>query len=45
MVIATNHSEFEGLAARMPAGAVLVDPWNVAGTGHVFAEAEELVEQ
>ncbi len=45
VVIATNHSEFEGLAARMPAGAVLVDPWNVAGTGHVFAGAEELVEQ
>jgi UDP-N-acetyl-D-mannosaminuronic acid dehydrogenase len=43
VVIATNHSEFEGLAARMPEGAVLVDPWNVAGTGQVFAAAEELV--
>src|SRR5829696_3019531 len=43
VVIATNHSEFEGLASRMPAGAVLVDPWNVAGTGQVFAAAEELV--
>jgi UDP-N-acetyl-D-mannosaminuronic acid dehydrogenase len=43
VVIATNHSEFEGMAARVPAGAVLVDPWNVAGTGQVFAAAEELV--
>jgi UDP-N-acetyl-D-mannosaminuronic acid dehydrogenase len=43
VVVATNHSEFEGIASRVPEGAVLVDPWNVAGTGQVFAAAEELV--
>ncbi len=43
VVIATNHSEFEGLAQRLPAGAVLVDPWNVSGAGRVFATQDELV--
>jgi UDP-N-acetyl-D-mannosaminuronic acid dehydrogenase len=43
VVIATNHSEFEGLAARLPEGAVLVDPWNVSGSGRVFATQDELV--
>jgi UDP-N-acetyl-D-mannosaminuronic acid dehydrogenase len=43
VVIATNHSEFEGIASRIPTGALLVDPWNVAGTGQVFAAAEQLV--
>jgi len=43
VVIATNHSEFEDLAARLPESAVLVDPWNVAGGGQVFATAAELV--
>jgi UDP-N-acetyl-D-mannosaminuronic acid dehydrogenase len=43
VVIATNHSEFEGLARRLPAGAVLVDPWNVSGAGRVFATQDELV--
>jgi UDP-N-acetyl-D-mannosaminuronic acid dehydrogenase len=43
VVIATNHSEFERLAQRLPAGAVLVDPWNVSGAGRVFATQEELV--
>jgi UDP-N-acetyl-D-mannosaminuronic acid dehydrogenase len=43
VVIATNHSEFEGLATRLPEGAVLVDPWNVSGSGRVFATQDELV--
>jgi len=43
VVIATNHSDFEDLGARVPGGAVLVDPWNVAGSGQVFATAAELV--
>ena len=42
VVIATNHSEFEGLARACPPGLVLVDPWNVAGTGR-FAAAEVFV--
>jgi UDP-N-acetyl-D-mannosaminuronic acid dehydrogenase len=36
VVIATNHSDFEGLAARLPEGALLADPWNVTGAGQVF---------
>jgi UDP-N-acetyl-D-mannosaminuronic acid dehydrogenase len=46
VVIATNHSAFEGLLAsdsKLPAGAVLVDPWNVTGAGRVFGTADELV--
>jgi UDP-N-acetyl-D-mannosaminuronic acid dehydrogenase len=42
IVVATNHSEFEGLAERVPPGALLVDPWNVTGSGQVFAYADEL---
>jgi UDP-N-acetyl-D-mannosaminuronic acid dehydrogenase len=37
VVIATNHSAFEGLAGRLPAGLLVVDPWNVSGTSEVFA--------
>jgi UDP-N-acetyl-D-mannosaminuronic acid dehydrogenase len=43
VVIATNHSDYEGLAQRLPPGAVLVDPWNVSGAGRVFATQDELV--
>jgi hypothetical protein len=43
VVIATNHAEYEGLARQLPAGAVLVDPWNVSGAGRVFATQDELV--
>jgi UDP-N-acetyl-D-mannosaminuronic acid dehydrogenase len=42
VVIATNHSEFEQIAARVPRDAWLVDPWNVSGSGQVFAFVEEL---
>jgi len=43
VVVATNHSEYEGLAHRLPRRAVLVDPWNVSGAGRVFATQDELV--
>ena len=43
VVVATDHSAFNGIAARLPRGAVLVDPWNVSGSGRVFATADELV--
>jgi UDP-N-acetyl-D-mannosaminuronic acid dehydrogenase len=41
VVVATNHSQYEGILDRVPAGAVLVDPWNVTGSGQVFAHADE----
>jgi len=37
VIVATNHAAFEGLAERLPAGAMLVDPWNVSAAGEVFA--------
>ena len=42
VVIATNHSEFEHVLPRVPRDAWLVDPWNVTGSGQVFAFVEEL---
>ena len=41
VVIATNHSGFEDLLARLPDGMLLVDPWNVTGSGRVFATVRE----
>ena len=38
VVIATNHSAFEGILDRLPAGLLLVDPWNVSGSSEVFAQ-------
>ncbi|HEX4719717.1 MAG TPA: nucleotide sugar dehydrogenase [Thermoleophilaceae bacterium] len=43
VVIATNHSVFEGLLPELPPTMLLVDPWNVTGAGRVFGFAEELV--
>jgi UDP-N-acetyl-D-mannosaminuronic acid dehydrogenase len=43
VVVATNHSAFEGLLRELPATTLLVDPWNVTGAGRVFGFAEELV--
>jgi UDP-N-acetyl-D-mannosaminuronic acid dehydrogenase len=43
VVIATNHSEFDSLLPRVPREALLVDPWNVTGSGQVFAFADELM--
>ena len=41
MVVATNHSEFEGIVGRLPEGTLLVDPWNVTGSGQVFGVVRE----
>jgi UDP-N-acetyl-D-mannosaminuronic acid dehydrogenase len=41
VVIATNHSDFEGLVGRLPEGTLLVDPWNVTGAGRVFGTVRE----
>src|SRR5919202_4314729 len=42
VVIATNHPEFERIIPQLPRDAWLVDPWNVTGSGQVFAFADEL---
>jgi hypothetical protein len=39
VIVATNHSEYADIAARVPRGALLVDPWNVSGSADVFATA------
>ena len=50
VIIATNHSEFEGSSALKAilsgaaADCLLVDPWNVLGTAQVFAYAAEAAE-
>ncbi len=47
VIVATNHSEFEGAAvrsdivSRATPDALLVDPWNALGTGQVFLFAAE----
>jgi UDP-N-acetyl-D-mannosaminuronic acid dehydrogenase len=47
VIVATNHSEFEGpgarseIVARAAADCLLVDPWNALGTGQVFLFAAE----
>jgi UDP-N-acetyl-D-mannosaminuronic acid dehydrogenase len=41
VVIATNHSAFEDLLDRLPDGMLLVDPWNVTGSGRVFGTVHE----
>ncbi len=47
VIVATNHSEFEGpavlseIVSRATAGSLLVDPWNALGTGQVFVFAAE----
>jgi UDP-N-acetyl-D-mannosaminuronic acid dehydrogenase len=41
VVVATNHSGFEDLLARLPDGVLLVDPWNVTGAGRVFGTVHE----
>ncbi|GBD46681.1 UDP-N-acetyl-D-glucosamine 6-dehydrogenase [bacterium HR41] len=37
VVVATNHSVYDGIAARLEPGTLVADPWNCAGTGAVFA--------
>jgi UDP-N-acetyl-D-mannosaminuronic acid dehydrogenase len=47
VIVATNHSEFEGsgvlaeIVSRTTADCLLVDPWNALGTGQVFLFAAE----
>jgi UDP-N-acetyl-D-mannosaminuronic acid dehydrogenase len=43
VIVATNHSAFEGVLPQVPGAALLVDPWNLTGSGQVFAYADELV--
>jgi UDP-N-acetyl-D-mannosaminuronic acid dehydrogenase len=43
VIVATNHSAFEGVLRQVPPEALLVDPWNMTGSGQVFAYANELV--
>jgi UDP-N-acetyl-D-mannosaminuronic acid dehydrogenase len=54
VIVATNHSEFEGpavrseIVSRVTPDALLVDPWNALGSGQVFlfaAESEALSER
>jgi UDP-N-acetyl-D-mannosaminuronic acid dehydrogenase len=42
VVVATNHSEYDDILPRLPRDALVVDPWNVTGTGEVFALVREL---
>ena len=43
VVIATNHSAFDGILSELPPSALVVDPWNITGAGRVFGFAQELV--
>jgi UDP-N-acetyl-D-mannosaminuronic acid dehydrogenase len=49
VIVATNHSEFEGpealrtILANATEDCLVVDPWNVLGTAQVFAYAAESV--
>jgi UDP-N-acetyl-D-mannosaminuronic acid dehydrogenase len=43
VVIATNHSAFDGILAELPPEALVVDPWNITGAGRVFGFVQELV--
>jgi UDP-N-acetyl-D-mannosaminuronic acid dehydrogenase len=43
VVVATNHSAFDGVLDQAPRNALVVDPWNATGSAHVFAYAHELV--
>jgi UDP-N-acetyl-D-mannosaminuronic acid dehydrogenase len=43
VIVATNHSAYETLVHELPSSTLLVDPWNVTGSGQVFAFADELV--
>ena len=41
VVVATDHSAFTGLLERLPEGTLVVDPWNVTGSGRVFGVVRE----
>ncbi len=42
VIVATNHSAFDGVLRQVPSEALVVDPWNMTGSGQVFAYASEL---
>jgi UDP-N-acetyl-D-mannosaminuronic acid dehydrogenase len=37
IIVATNHSEYDDLASKLPPEVLLVDPWNATGAGEVFS--------
>jgi UDP-N-acetyl-D-mannosaminuronic acid dehydrogenase len=47
VIVATNHSEFEGpailpeIVARASGDCLLVDPWNALGSAQVFVSATD----
>jgi UDP-N-acetyl-D-mannosaminuronic acid dehydrogenase len=41
VVVATNHSAFDGILPQLPPKALVVDPWNVTRSGQVFAFVDE----
>ncbi|MEA2307741.1 MAG: UDP-N-acetyl-D-mannosaminuronic acid dehydrogenase [Thermoleophilaceae bacterium] len=41
VIVATNHSEYDHLLPRLPGDALVVDPWNVTGTGEVFGSVRQ----
>ena len=43
VIVATNHSAYEGVLAQLAPQTLLCDPWNVTGAGQVFAFTDELV--
>ena len=43
MIVATNHTAYEELLPQLAPQTLLCDPWNVTGTGQVFAFTDELV--
>jgi UDP-N-acetyl-D-mannosaminuronic acid dehydrogenase len=44
VVVATNHSAYDDVLARLPQDALLVDPWNATGAGEVFSRVRVPVE-
>jgi UDP-N-acetyl-D-mannosaminuronic acid dehydrogenase len=44
VIVATNHSAYDDVLARLPQDALLVDPWNATGAGEVFSRLRVPVE-
>jgi UDP-N-acetyl-D-mannosaminuronic acid dehydrogenase len=43
VIVATNHSDYDGLLPRLAPQTLVCDPWNITGAGQVFAFSDELV--
>jgi len=43
VIVATNHSAYDDILAKLAPQTLLCDPWNVSGAGQVFAFTDELV--